>query len=220
MIYDRMIKWLAGWRMISVIYSISGFIGGIIFGFILLMLDWLFLVVVVTYFVGRYNVDLRWPLYIATGALPLLFIGNALFSQDDLSQYTVTTATASNKLVVIPGHGSTINPLAPSTAVSFSKVLCDILFAAPRVVVWSLKRIGRIYKLLQLDIDGCAAVLTILYESGGRVAYSEIEGRVDGLNAQQVYRQLHLIDGVLFLASEPPGLTLGSPLRTKLACEV
>jgi hypothetical protein len=212
-----MIKWLAGWRRESVLYSMLGFAGGLVFGAILLMLDWGFLVTVVAYFTGRYNVDLCWPLYIATGALPLLFIGNALFSQDDLSQYEITTGTASNKLVVIPGHGSTINPLAPSTAASVSKVLCDILFAAPRVVVWSLKRIGRIYKLLRLDIDGCAAVLTILYEAGQRVSYAEIEDRVDGLDAQTVYRQLHLVDDVLFLESDPPGLTLGSRLRAKLA---
>ena len=40
--------------------------------------------------------------------------------------------------------------------------------------------------------------------------------RLTGLNPVRVFDDLRLIDGVLFLANDPPGLTLLPELRTEL----
>ena len=59
-------------------------------------------------------------------------------------------------------------------------------------------------------------MLTVLHDAGHRVAYHDITAAIDGLNPVRVFNQLRLLDGVLFLESEPRGLALGTDLRAEL----
>jgi hypothetical protein len=216
--YDLAIKWLSAWRTKAIATAVLGAAGGFLLGAVLLILAWVFLFMVSIHVVGN-----RMPYFggwihplIATVAIPLLFIGNACVSQETLGKYEMTTGTATDKLVTIPGYGSNVNPLAPNSIISVLKMVGDVLFCGPRVTVWSFKQIGRVFRLLPLDVPGCAAVLTVLHDAGQRVSYHNITESIEGLNPVRVFNQLRLLDGVIFLQSDPPGLSLGTHMKEEL----
>ncbi len=198
--------------------AILGAAGGFVLGVVLLIGTWIFLFIVSIYVTGNWMPYFGWWIHpiIATIAIPLLFVGNARISQETLGKYEMTTGTATDKVVVVPGFGSNVNPLAPSSIISVFKMLGAVLFCGPRVTVWSFKQIGKVFRLLSLDIPGCAAVLTVLYDAGQRMSYHNISESIDGLNPVRVFKQLRLLDGVVFLQSDPPGISLGTNLRKEL----
>ena len=61
-------------------------------------------------------------------------------------------------------------------------------------------------------------VLTVLSRARGRMSFQEIVGAIEGLDPVRVLPQMRHIDGVLFLPSEPAGLTLSPELRQTLGC--
>ena len=213
--YESTIKWLAAWRTKELIYAILGAVVGFILGIVLLIGAWMFIFIISIYVAGNWMPYFGYWIYplIATLAIPLLFIGNAYISQENLGKYEMTTGTATDKVVTIPGFGSNVNPLAPNSIISAFKIIAAVLFCGPRVTVWSFRQIVRLSRLLPLDIPGCAAVLSVLYDAGQRMSYHDISESIAGLNPVRVFNQLRLIDGVLFLQSDPPGLSLGTDLR-------
>jgi hypothetical protein len=216
--YDSAINWLSTWRAKEIATAVLGAVGGLILAAVLLVLAWGF-IFMVTIFVG-----LNWIPYvdswvfplIATIAIPLLFVGNACVRKETLGKYELTTGTATDKLVTIPGYGSNVNPLAPNSIITVLKIVADVLFCGPRVTLWSFRKIGRAFRLLPMDVPGCAAVLTVLHDAGQRMSYHDISESIEGLNPGRVFSQLRLVDGILFLESEPAGLSLGTDLRKEL----
>jgi hypothetical protein len=217
--YDIAIEWLAAWRRRSACLAIMGAIGGFGFSVVLLILAWAFVFMVSLYILGGWIPhDVGWwHAVIAMIAIPLLFIGNACVSRETLGQYSFTTGTATNNLVIVPGVGSNVNPIAPNSVISMFKMMCDVLFCGPRVMVWSFREIGHMFRLLAMDVPSCAAVLAVLHGAGHRVSYQDIAASIDGLNPVKVFPQLRLLQDVLFLESDPPGLSLGTRLREKLS---
>jgi hypothetical protein len=216
--YEHVMRWLAAWRARTILSCILGAFGGMALSLVLLALAWAFIFMVsihvlggwVPYFSGWIH-----PL-VATVAIPLLFIGNACVSQETLGKYSFTTGTATDKVVTIPGYGSNVNPLAPNSIISVVKMVGDVLFCGPRIAVWSFKQVVRFLRVLRLDVPGCAAVLTVLHETGHRMSYHDITESIEGLNPVRVFNHLHLLDGVLFLESDPPGLSLETQMREEL----
>ncbi len=157
---------------------------------------------------------------IATGVIPLLFWGNARTSREYLSEYSVTTGTASDKVVVfyLPRVGlvSNVNPLAPDSAHTMVKIVTDCLYFGPRIATSALLLLAGAFRLMRTDVPACAAVITVLDEAGHRMSFQEIADLIEGLDPVATFPQLHLIDGVLFLESEPAGLALGTRLKEEL----
>jgi len=152
--------------------------------------------------------------------IPILFIGNAKTSREYMSEYSVTTGTASGEVVNfhLPGVGlvSNINPLAPETMHAGVKMLTDCLFVGPRVVTAAVRLFRKGLRLRSIDVEGCSAVITVLQAVGRKMAFQEIVNTVEGLNPVVVFPQLQEIDGVLFLKAEPAGLSLSSELKAEL----
>ena len=150
----------------------------------------------------------------------LLFVGNARTSREYLTEYSFTTGTASDTPVsfYVPGLGvaSNINPLAPDTIRSHVKMITDVLYTGPRVVVWGIRSIQKAYHLAKLDVSACAAVMTLLFAAGQKVSFVDIAAKLPSLNISKVFTELGYIDGVMFLTAEPPGLTLESAMRKEL----
>jgi hypothetical protein len=216
--HDSAIKWFSTWRAKEMLAAILGAAGGFILAAVLLVLAWGFIFMVTLYIGSNWTPYLGgwvFPL-IATAAIPLLFVGNACVRQETLGKYALTTGTATDKLVTIPGYGSNVNPLAPNSIITALKIVADVLFCGPRVTVWSFRQVGRVFRLLSLDVAGCAAVLTILHDAGQRMSYHDISESIEGLNPVRVFNQLRLLDGVLFLQSDPPGLSIGTNLKKEL----
>jgi hypothetical protein len=160
--------------------------------------------------------------YISAGILVLLFIGNQRTSREYLTEYSFSTGTANDKIVslYIPGAGigSTVNPLAPDSMHSYVKVITDLLYTGPRIIICGMKKINRLFHLMKLDISGCAEVISVLHNAGGKVSFTEIAERVDGLNPDlsRIFDDLRYTDTVIFLTNDPPGLVLKSEFRTDI----
>jgi hypothetical protein len=153
--------------------------------------------------------------------LGLVFVGNALVDRHYLQSYSFTTGTSHNKPVAIKnpfgGYGSTINPLAPDSAHSFVKIVADTLCFGPRLMTAAIRLLGGAWRFSKLDVEGCAAVLGFLAGKDGRTVLPEVITAVPpGHDPAAVLKQLHQLDGVLVLKSEPPGLSLTTDLRAEL----
>jgi hypothetical protein len=122
------------------------------------------------------------------------------------------------------GPGARVSPfagllgmaMAPRAVGSMARLVADVLFAGPRLVDASLTAFRQAGRLKSLDVDGIAAVLTVLLAHPGRVAFDEIVARIEGLDAERVFAQMKAIPGVVILPSPPPGLSLTPDLRAQL----
>jgi hypothetical protein len=91
------------------------------------------------------------------------------------------------------------------------------LFSGPQMVMTGLRCLGRAWRLGGVDVSACAAVLAFLARRDERVAFPDLVPHIPhGHKVPDVLEQMCLIDGVMFLKSDPPGLSLTSTLREEL----
>ena len=91
-----------------------------------------------------------------------------------------------------------------------------MLYTGPQ---WFISGISMFYKsatLLGMDIENCAKILVIVLNKGSRVSFTDLGKLVPECNSIKVFPQLRDIAGVIFLQSEPSGITLTSDLRAEL----
>jgi hypothetical protein len=160
-------------------------------------------------------------LWISAIVIVLLFIGNATTDRAYLESYSFTTGTSYDKPVSIHvsrvGLGSTINPLAPDSAHSYVKIVTTLLFSGPRLITAAWRLFARSLRLRAIDAEGCAAVLAFLAARDQRAPFQDIVPVIPkGHDLRVIFQQLRDVDGVLFLKSEPAGLSLTSELRDEL----
>lgn len=113
----------------------------------------------------------------------------------------------------------------------FARAL-NILFSRPRDAdgifeqllytgtQWMTSAISMFYKsvtLVRMDIGSCAKILLILFEKGSRVSFTELAQLVPECNGLKIFPQLRDVAGVIFLQSEPSGISLTSDLRAELS---
>lgn len=92
----------------------------------------------------------------------------------------------------------------------------QMFYTGPR---WFIAAISMFYKsvtLLRMDIECCAKILIVLLNKGSRVSFTELSQLVPECNSVKVFPQLRDIAGVIFLQSEPSGISLTSDLRAEL----
>jgi energy-coupling factor transporter transmembrane protein EcfT len=219
---DRMQAWLsstlttAGRTSMGV--AAAGAVGGAFF-----MLITFVLVYGGFFFISK--TFLHWPLSVifvlSIVAIIVLFIGNFTTSREYLESYSFTTGTASDKVVnfYVPqvGMGSNINPIAPDSAHSYLKMFMTVLYTGPRMVMSCVHNLRRARRLKSLDIEGVVAVLSFLMGRDKRVSLVELGAALPGRDLAALLPQVAEIDGVLFLKSEPPGLSLSTDLRREIA---
>jgi hypothetical protein len=157
--------------------------------------------------------------WISLAVLALLFVGNATTDRAYLESYSFTVGFGNDKPVTfsIPGMGSMVNPLAPDSAHSYVKMITNALYLGPRRVTDAICIFCRARQLRGIDREGCAAALVFLAEQDGRVPFQAVAAAIPrGHNVCAVLEQLHELHGVMFLKSEPPGVTLLSDFREEL----
>lgn len=191
-------------------------------GIAILVVTWGFAYIVSLFAFGFWLGFHHWAHAVGPSILiPSLFWGNARTSGEYLSEYSVTTGTASDAVVkfYLPGVGmvSNVNPLAPDTLHTGVKMITDILYSGPRVVTAAVRLIAECFRLRRVDLGTCGAVLAVLFTSGRKMSFQQIVDAVPGLNPVVVFPQLHEIPGVIFLVADPPGLTLSSELREEIS---
>src|ERR1044071_1863513 len=144
--------------------------------------------------------------------LVLLFVGNATTNREDLANLPKRNYTA------YPSGAGLLGALGFLLAYpgASSRLIVDILFTGPRLVVAAWNATKKACRLLRMDADGCARVLAVLPSRNGHFSLDELmewSGLADG---SRVFQQLRDIDGVVFLHSEPAGMSLTAELRQEL----
>ena len=219
--YEHVIAWLTrklrSDALLSAVVGIVAFVGGVV----ILALTWGLIYAVCFYSLCSVLGLNHWSYtLVPTIMIPLLFWGNATTSQEYLSEHSVTTGTASDKVVVfyLPRIGmvSNVNPLAPDTVRTMVKMITDCLYFGPRVMTSAFRMLGKAIRFLRMDVSACAAVIAVLAEAGHRMSFQDIADSIDGLNPVSTFPQLHEIEGILFLSNAPAGLALETSLKDEL----
>jgi hypothetical protein len=147
---------------------------------------------------------------LAAAGIGVLFIGNAFFKP----AFTSTEVKIGN--VTIPGAKSNAD-VAPDTFQTFVKLATNVAFCGPKVFLAGCGMITKSKRIKQMDYEGCVCVLSVLLVSKTRVPYAEIKNKIPKLDTLAVFAQMEDIDGVLFLDTDPPGLSLSENLRRELS---
>jgi hypothetical protein len=96
--------------------------------------------------------------------------------------------------------------------------ICNyIMCGGANLLLLSRGCLRRYWRCRSLDLEGCSKVLAFLAAAGKRQSFAEIAQAVPEMDPARVFDDLRYIRGVLFLASEPPGLTLHPDLRSQLS---
>lgn len=193
--------------------SISGGIGILVLGIALCGVSY-----VIAWYVLKYGLQPFWPhpawlqAILALGIVGLLFIGNTIGGADDLIEY---------KLILKPGDEGVLFYVPSSGLLSdtagiptgFLSAMTNFLCVGPKTVASSLKNFRRAERIKQMDLNGCAAVITVLLSNESKVPFPKIVNGIEGLDPYRTFPQMGDIQGVLFLKKEPQGMSLTSEFR-------
>jgi hypothetical protein len=156
--------------------------------------------------------------WFAFGGVVLLFFVNAFTDHEKLTEYEVeSTDGGPVRVFFLPHIGlvSNLNPFSAANAEAYVKILAALVLTGPRLVsaAWhTFKRSGR---LRHADVPMLAYVFTLLLSAGKRVSLAEILPQLGHCDPSEIFRQISEIDGVVFLNSPPPGISLTADLRAE-----
>ncbi len=192
--------------------SIAGGIGILILGIVLLGISF-----GIAWVVLKYGLHPFWPhqgwvrAILALGIVGLLFIGNT-FAGDDLLEYTLALKPGDDGVkFYVPSSGLLSD--TPDTPYGFLNAITNFLCVGPKMVASSLKNFHRAGRLKQIDLDSCAAVITVLLSHDSKVPFLKIVNSIEGFDPYRTFPQMGDIQGVLFLKKEPQGMSLTSEFR-------
>lgn len=159
-------------------------------------------------------------LIVSAVVLILLFVGNATTDRRYLDKLEIEMDPVSKfvrRAAIVTGYGWASVLAGPKSMHSFVKVLTSLLFVGPRLMTAAYHLTRRVLRLRTRDDDTCGRVVASLFAAGKRVPFAELLRQHRQLDSEAIIEQLHDIDGILFLTSDPPGMSLGSELRQELA---
>lgn len=148
----------------------------------------------------------------ALGIVASLFPLQRRFDGDDVEAVKVDAGTrgeltlrlsrltGSSWLMYLDKPGGDLNPLI--------RIVTNLMFLAPRLfrVSWRMWKLTG--QLRSMDVATVAAALDTLMQAGGRIAIGDVVQGFPHHDPQRLIENLTTVDGVILLASDPPGLTL------------
>lgn len=193
--------------------QVAAGVGVLLVGIVLLAISFVIVMLGFRYGIQGLMPHPAWVSVIGSiGVLALLFVGNTLASQEDVAEYKVTTAPGDEGYLIQVPRSGLLSDVA-ETPYGALKAITDFLCIGPRTVAASFRRFKKAERLKKLDLDGCAAVLTVLLMHESKVPFPKIIHSIEGLDAPRVLPQLGDIDGVMFLKKDPQGMSLTSDFR-------
>jgi len=211
--FDRVRAFLAEKNKLACSQSIAGGIGILVVGLLFCAVSYVFAWYVLKYGLAPFCPHPAWVRAIlALGIVGLLFAGNRMGGGDDLIEYTLILKPGEEGVkFYVPSSGllSETTDIPYGVLNAFTNVLC----VGPKTVSSSLKKFRRTERLKHMDLNGCAAVITVLLSNDSKVPFSKIVHSIEGLDPYRVFPQMGDIEGVLFLKKEPQGMSLTSELR-------
>jgi len=218
---DQITEWLCQRLKTQARLNVLGGVATLLGGLAILAATWGLTYLVSLVAIGPWLGYRHW-IHSAIGLffVPALFWGNARTSREYLSEYSVSVGTVSDTVVsfYLPGVGmaSNVNPLAPDTIHSGAKMITDVLYTGPRVVVAGFRALRKARRIRQMDVASCGAVVTALWAAKRRLSFQEIVDATGLTDPGPIFSQIRDIEGVLFLQREPAGLALSQELRQEL----
>lgn len=144
---------------------------------------------------------------LAAIGLAFIFVGNSIFGAAPVRPGAQSLPAAK------PGSPNQ----NPDSVQTFIRTVLAIVFSGPKAISAGLAMLEKIKRLKTMDVDGCTLVLLLLLSRNSRIPYTEIKTRIPKLDTLTVFGQLEDIDGILFLDSDPPGLSLSEALRNEIS---
>ena len=193
--------------------SITGGIGILAVGILLCAISY-----VLAWYVLKYGLQPFWPhpawlqAIFAAGIVGLLFIGNTIGGTDDLLEFKLLLKPGDEGVLFYVPSSGLLSETA-DTPYGLMNALTNILCIGPKTVASSFKNFRRAERLKHMDLNGCAAVITVLLGHDGRVPFPKIVAAIEGLDPYRTFPQMGDIHGVLFLKKEPQGMSLTSEFR-------
>ena len=135
-----------------------------------------------------------------------------------LPGYDTGTITEKIHRAYIPRgvFGSNVNPIGPKTVTSGARVITQGFMIGPRFIRMAFSSLHRADRLMRLPFRECTEIVEYLQQRPGRVSQDQLRKAFPMAESAGILEELKFFDGVLFLSSEPPGLSLSEGLRVKL----
>jgi hypothetical protein len=108
--------------------------------------------------------------------------------------------TGSSWLMYLDKPGGDLNPMI--------RFVSNCLFLAPRLFRVSWRMWSMVQRMRTMDTATVAAALDALMQAGGRIAIGDVIQDFPNHDPQRLIAGMTAVDGVILLASDPPGLTL------------
>ncbi|MDB6124430.1 MAG: hypothetical protein JWQ71_3423 [Pedosphaera sp.] len=99
---------------------------------------------------------------------------------------------------------------------SMGKSFADALYIGPSLLIAAMGFLRQSVRQDRLEVENCAKILSILLTRNSRFSFAELTRQSNISNTMRVVPQLMEIEGVVFLKSDPPGLSLTAELREEL----
>lgn len=170
-----------------------------------------------------YRVSHATLLAISAGFMALVIAAGARQNWQDLDPLQKQTRLAADmdiKLVPYNRYGmsySTNAMKAGAFEITSLAAVCNyILCGSVKLLLNGIGKLRQIPGLGRVDVQGCSEVIAWLWAAGKRQSFEEIVAAIPGLNPVRVFEDLAQVEGVLFLTTEPAGLTLHPELRDEL----
>jgi hypothetical protein len=213
--YELVHRWLTDWARKHALLNALTSLATFALAALLLPLTWYIIFAVCIFVAPREFNGFLAGLVIPAAVIALLFWTESRTPQEYFSEISVTPVHG-DQVIVIPNVGSNVNPLAGDSVNATAKMISDCLCAGPRAVRGAFRFAAKAARLKRLNIEQGAAVLTVLLQAGGRKTYPEIDAGVEGVDLALTVPALRDIDGVVYLRSEPAGMSLTQELRDEV----
>lgn len=113
---------------------------------------------------------------------------------------TLSRLTGSSWLMYLDKPAGDLNPVI--------RFVTNVLLLAPRLFRVSWRMWGMNRRMRTMDVSAVSAALDTLLQAGGRTRIGDLVQEFPQQDPQRLIENLTAIDGVILLASDPPGLTL------------
>jgi hypothetical protein len=143
--------------------------------------------------------------------LMFLFIANATTNRESLDTIELNVGPHRDLQVVVTrtaGMGWMMAFSDAKAARSTIKMIATLLFTGPRITVHTWKLIQKAARLRTIGIANCSTVLLQAIKLGERLTFESLLDDFSKESLPTLISDLTLIEGVVLLTSEPPGLTL------------
>ena len=213
--YELVHQWLTAWTRKHALLNALTSLATFALAAFLLALTWYIIFALCIFIAPRGADGFVAGLIIPITVLALLFWTEARTPQEYFNEISVTPVNG-DRVIVIPNVGANVNPLAPDSINATAKMISDCLCAGPRAVRGAFRFAGAAARLKRMNIELCAAVLTVLLRADGKLTYLEIDEGVADVDLAETVPALRDIDGVVYFRTEPAGMSLAQDLREEI----